>query len=222
MLENLVQFAINLLLSIISSTGYAGIFFLMLLGSSALPIGGEIVMPFAGYLVWKGEMNFWLVISVSTLGNLAGALISYFAGLHLGRAFILKYCKYVLLSKQRIFLAERWFEKYGGAAVFVGRFLPVIRTVISLPAGIAKMDLKKFVAYTFIGSLIWCIVLAYFGMQLGNSWENVYKFGHYIDATVVVGVVFLIAWYFLKIKKGRSVTFEGFGFKSQPRRFSIK
>ena len=201
MLENLVQWGINLLLSIISATGYAGVFFLMILGSSALPIGGEIVMPFAGYLVWKGQMDFWLVIVASTLGNLAGSLISYTVGLKLGWAFIFKYCKYVLLSKKRIFLAERWFEKYGGIAVFVGRFLPIIRTVISLPAGIAKMDLKKFVVYTFVGSLIWCLALTYAGILLGNSWENVYKFGHYIDAAVVIGAVFLIAWYFLKMRK---------------------
>jgi len=219
MLENLVQWGINLILNIISSTGYAGIFFLMLLESAVMPVPSEIIMPFAGYLVWKGGMNLWLVVAAGTVGNLAGSLIAYAVGLWLGRAFILKYCKYILLNKEHIFLAEKWFKKYGAKAIFISRLLPVVRTVISLPAGVAKMDLKKFVVYTLVGSLPWCYALTYVGVWFGNGWENVYKFGHYVDAAVVVGVVFLIAWYFLKIKKGRSVKFEGFrGFKSQPRR----
>jgi len=218
MLENLVQYLVNLILGVISSTGYAGVFFLMLLESAVMPVPSEIIMPFAGYLVWKGQMGFWFVVAAGTLGNLVGSLAAYAVGLWLGRAFILKYCKYILLSKEHILLAEKWFKKYGSKAIFISRLLPFVRTVISLPAGIAKMDLKKFIIYTTVGSVPWCFALTYLGVLFGSNWENVYKLGHYIDAVVVVGVVLLILWYFIKRKKGRSAASEGFRrFKSQPR-----
>ena len=200
MLEGLVQYLVNLILGIISSTGYAGVFFLMLLESAVMPVPSEIIMPFAGYLVWKGTMNLWLVVAAGVLGNLAGSLLAYAVGLWLGRAFILKYSKYILLSKEHIFLAEKWFKKYGDKTIFVGRLLPVVRTVISLPAGIAKMDLKKFIFYTVVGSIPWCFALTYIGIQFGSAWENVYKMGHYIDAAVVVGIIFVVV-YFLKFRK---------------------
>jgi membrane protein DedA with SNARE-associated domain len=202
MLENLVQYGINLILGIISSTGYAGVFFLMLLESAVMPVPSEIIMPFAGYVVWKGQMDFWLVVAAGTLGNLAGSLLAYVVGLWLGRAFILKYCKYILLSKEHIFLAERWFKKYGSKVIFISRLLPFVRTVISLPAGVAKMDLKKFIVYTVVGSIPWCFALTYLGVLFGSNWKNVYKMGHYIDAVVVVGVLLFIVWFILKLRKG--------------------
>lgn len=195
---SLVQQGINLLLQIISASGYLGVFLLMVLESACMPIPSEVVMPFAGYLASTGQFNIWIVTLVSTLANLVGSVITYVVGLYLGREFILKYGKYILLKKKYLILAEEWFKKYGNKAIFFSRMLPVVRTVISLPAGIGRMEFSKFVLYTFVGSLPWNFAFAYLGYWFGKNWEAVVTASHEFNyiilglAALVVVVLYLL------------------------------
>ena len=185
---NLANFVIN----IISNSGYLGIFALMTIESALIPIPSEIIMPFSGYLVFTGKFNPILVIIAGGAGNLAGSLIAYFIGIKLGREVILRYGKYILLKKSHLDWAESFFEKHGNKTAFVTRLLPGIRTYISLPAGIAKMNLKKFSVYTFAGSIIWSAMLTYAGMALGEEWNKIRDYSHYIDAIVGIAIIIII------------------------------
>ena len=185
---NLANFVIN----IISNSGYLGIFALMTVESALIPIPSEVIMPFSGYLVSTGKFNPILVIMAGGFGNLVGSLIAYFIGIKLGREVILRYGKYVLLNKSHLDWAESFFGKYGDKTTFVTRLLPGIRTYISLPAGIAKMDLKKFSAYTFAGSIIWSAMLMYVGITLGEEWNKIRDYSHYIDAIVGIGIIIIV------------------------------
>ena len=182
----------NFIIQTISNSGYLGIFFLMIAESALIPIPSEVIMPFSGYLVSTGKFNSIFVILAGSIGNLVGSLIAYFIGLRLGREFILKYGKYLLLKKSHLELTESYFKKYGNRATFVSRLLPAIRTYISLPAGIAKMNLKKFSVYTFAGSIIWNTMLTYVGIKLGEEWTNIKHYSNYIDAVVVAVVIIAI------------------------------
>lgn len=182
----------NFIIHAISDTGYFGIFFLMLAESSLIPIPSEIIMPFSGYLASTGKLNPILIILAGSIGNLAGSLVAYIIGVKLGREFIAKYGKYVLLKKSHLEWTESYFKKYGDRSTFVSRLLPAIRTYISLPAGIAKMNLKKFSIYTFAGSIIWSTMLTYVGMTLGDQWTRIRHYSDYIDGAVIVGLVIII------------------------------
>ncbi|HVX02475.1 MAG TPA: DedA family protein, partial [Nitrososphaera sp.] len=174
--------------SFIGSAGYAGIFGLMLLESALIPIPSEIIMTFSGFLVAKGELGIVGVVLAGSLGNLAGSVLTYYLGLKVGRAFVLKYGRYVLLKKHHLELTEQWFEKYGDRTSFAGRLLPAIRTYVSLPAGLGRTDFKKFVTYTFAGSLIWNSVLTYAGVQLGSNWENIDHYSIYLDVAAAAAI----------------------------------
>lgn len=187
-LGNLANFVIN----IISNSGYLGIFALMTVESALIPIPSEVIMPFSGYLVSTGKFNPILVTIAGGAGNLLGSLVAYFIGIKLGREVILRYGKYVLLSKSHLDWAESFFEKHGNKTTFVTRLLPGIRTYISLPAGIAKMDLKKFSAYTFAGSIIWSAMLMYVGIALGQEWNKIRNYSHYIDIIVGIGLIIIV------------------------------
>ncbi|MDE1728113.1 MAG: DedA family protein [Thaumarchaeota archaeon] len=182
----------NFIIHAISNTGYFGIFFLMLAESSLIPIPSEIIMPFSGYLASTGKLNPILIILAGSIGNLVGSLVAYIIGVKLGREFIAKYGKYVLLKKSHLEWTESYFKKYGDRSTFVSRLLPAIRTYISLPAGIAKMNLKKFSIYTFAGSIIWSTMLTYVGMTLGDQWTRIRHYSDYIDGAVIVGLVIII------------------------------
>jgi len=185
---NLANFVIN----IISNSGYLGIFALMTVESALIPIPSEVIMPFSGYLVSTGKFNPILVTLAGGAGNLVGSLIAYFIGIKLGREVILRYGKYILLNKSHLDWAESFFKKHGDKTTFVTRLLPGIRTYISLPAGIAKMDLKKFSAYTFAGSIIWSAILMYVGITLGAEWNKIRDYSHYIDAIVGIGIIIIV------------------------------
>jgi len=185
---NLANFVIN----IISNSGYLGIFALMTVESALIPIPSEVIMPFSGYLVSTGKFNPILVTLAGGAGNLVGSLIAYFIGIKLGREIILRYGKYILLNKSHLDWAESFFKKHGDKTTFVTRLLPGIRTYISLPAGIAKMDLKKFSAYTFAGSIIWSAILMYVGITLGAEWNKIRDYSHYIDAIVGIGIIIIV------------------------------
>lgn len=197
-IENLSNFAIYL----INTLGYWGVFIGMTLESACIPLPSEIIMPFSGYVVWQGTTNMTLlgITIVGALGNLLGSLIAYFVGWKGGRPLLEKYGKYIFISHSKLELADRWFERYGYEAVFISRFLPAIRTFISLPAGIAHMDLKKFVIYTFLGSLPWSFALGYIGVLLGPHWELIRSYFHILDIIVAIGIVAFIAYLVYKYK----------------------
>lgn len=197
-LNNLTDFII----STISGSGYIGIFLLMIAESALIPIPSEVIMPFSGYLVSSGQFNAVYVIMAGSLGNLVGSLVAYYVGFRLGRKFILKYGKYVLLRKNHLEITESYFKKYGARSTFISRMLPAVRTYISLPAGVAKMNLKKFVIYTLIGSIIWNSALTYIGIQLSNEWKNILHYSSYFDVIVIIGVIAAVTL-FLQSRKNK-------------------
>jgi membrane protein DedA with SNARE-associated domain len=163
-------------------------------------------MPFSGYLVSTGKFNAIYVIIAGSIGNLVGSLIAYFVGVYVGRQFVLKYGKYVLLKKSHLELAESYFKKYGDRSTFVSRLLPAIRTYVSLPAGVAKMNLKKFLVYTLAGSIIWNSALTYVGIKLGDEWHIIRKYSNYFDAIVIIVVIIAIIAYLRSRKTSQSST----------------
>jgi len=201
MIYDLLAHISSFIVSIISSLGYAGITALMTLESACIPIPSEIIMPFSGYLVWEGRFALLSVILWGTIGNLIGSLIAYLVGFYGGRPLIEKYGRYVLISKEELNYAQGWFERYGAMSVFFSRMLPVIRTFISLPAGIAKMPFWKFLFYTFLGSLPWSFVLTYAGLITGENWTSLETYFRKFDWLIVILVILLISWWlFKKIK----------------------
>jgi len=182
----------NFVIQTISNTGYLGIFALMIAESALIPIPSEIIMPFSGYLASIGKLDPVFVIIAGSIGNLVGSLAAYVIGVKLGREFILKYGKYVLLKKSHLEWTESYFKKYGDRSTFVSRLLPAIRTYISLPAGVAKMNLKKFAVYTFAGSIIWSTMLTYVGIALGEEWTKIRHYSDYIDGIVIIGIIIII------------------------------
>jgi membrane protein DedA with SNARE-associated domain len=198
----LIEFGTNLILDWISQYGYMGILLLMALESATVPVPSEIVMPFAGFLVWEqGVMTLPGIILAGTIGCTLGSMAAYAVGYYAGRPLILRYGKYVLLSERNLVQAERWFARYGGKATLIARLVPIIRTFISLPAGISKMKLKPFVLYSFVGSLPWTALLAYVGFLLGPNWRDIVSFFRGLDILVVVGVAALIIWYVHTVRK---------------------
>ena len=197
----IVSALINFITSTISGFGYGGVFLLMVAESALIPIPSEVIMPFSGYLVSTGEFNVVYVILAGSVGNLAGSLIAYYAGSQLGREFILRYGKYVLLKKSHLELTETYFSKYGDRSIFIGRLLPAVRTYISLPAGLARMNTRKFIVYTLIGSIIWNSGLTYIGIQLGQNWKTILEYSDYIDIAVVISVIVVIVLFVRSARK---------------------
>ncbi len=182
----------------VKSWGYAGIFLLMLLESSSLPIPSEVILPFAGYLVSIGHLNFWITVAIATTAGITGSLVDYYIGLK-GSNFLnqRRILGRVLLSKSQLNVAAGWFNKYGTITVFVSRLIPGFRTLVSFPAGAAKMSLAKFVAYTTVGCLIWNGVLIYFGDFLGANWREVAGVSHYLIIGAVGTLAVLVVGYLL-------------------------
>jgi membrane protein DedA with SNARE-associated domain len=197
----------SFIVAVISTLGYAGVVLLMAIESACIPLPSEIIMPFAGYLVHTGQFNLWLVGIAGAVGCVLGSLVAYWVGMYGGRPLIEKYGKYVLVSHHDLDLADRWFARYGEIITFFSRLLPVIRTFIAFPAGIARMNLKRFVIYTFLGSLPWCIGLAYVGQVLGEQWdknETLKSWFHRFD--FVIGIILLLGaawWIWRHVKNSR-------------------
>jgi membrane protein DedA with SNARE-associated domain len=191
-LEALGRFIMNVELQ----TGYLGLVMLMGIESACIPLPSEVIMPFAGTLVLAGKMNLWLAALAGAIGCNVGSVVAYEIGAKWGRKGIERYGKYVLMSQHELDVADRWFAKRGEATVFIARLLPVIRTFIALPAGIARMPRLKFHIYTFIGSFPWCLGLAYAGVKLGEHWESTLKpLFHKADAVLAVLIVLGIVWF---------------------------
>lgn len=172
----------------IAAMGYWGIGIGMAIESANIPLPSEVILPYGGYLVSCGRLEFYRAVMAGTIGGTLGSALSYYIGLKGGRPFLLKYGRYFGFSVKHLETAERWFEQYGEATVFFTRLMPVIRTFISLPAGIAGMNFKRFIAYTFLGSLPWSLLLTYVGLKLGQNWQVIEPWFHRLDVLVVLGV----------------------------------
>lgn len=194
----LTEFLSNAALSIINSLGYAGVAVLSLLESAGIPIPSEIVLPFSGFLVASGHFNFWVVVILATLANYIGSAILYWIGYSGGRWILDRYGKYVLIREHDIKIGEAWFHRHGSKAAFFGRLLPVVRTFISLPAGISRMNFKKFSLYTMLGALPWNAALVYVGIKTGEHWSGLHKYFHLFDVLIVIVAVILVGWFLLK------------------------
>ncbi len=182
----------------ISSLGYFGLFILMAAESTMIPLPSELVMPFAGYLAYRGDFEFIYVILISSLGTLFGSLFSYYIGKHGGEPFLENFGKYFLINKKDMAWTHNWFKKRGDATIFISRFIPIIRHLISIPAGIANMDLKKFMIYTILGGTIWNTFLAYLGYLLGKNWELVHEYTKPLSYAMVVVVLLGIGYFYYK------------------------
>ncbi|MBI1979092.1 MAG: DedA family protein [Candidatus Aenigmarchaeota archaeon] len=194
----LVELLAGFVTSVISQIGYVGIFLLMVLESALIPIPSEVIMPFSGFLVATGEFNLFYVLAAGTIGNLVGSIIAYYIGSRIGRNLVLRYGKYVLIDENHLNLADRWFQKFGDKIVFVSRNLPAVRTYISLPAGISKMNITKFSIYTFIGSIPWNFLLLYVGVILRQNWELLLRYTTILDVIVVISGAAFIVWFLKK------------------------
>ena len=198
MLTQLIEFLGGIIVAVISATGYLGILVLMTIESACIPLPSEITMPFAGYLVSTGQLNLWLVALAGAVGCNIGSTIAYAIGYWGGRPLAERWGRYVLLNTHDIDIAERFFTRFGVATVFIGRLLPVVRTFIALPAGFARMDMWKFQVYSFVGSFIWCLALAYVGQVLGTQWnDNPALKAAFHNADIVIGVLIVaaVAWF---------------------------
>lgn len=195
MIEWILSVLAGFVIATISRMGYGGIVLLMAIESACIPLPSEIIMPFSGYLVYRGELHLQVVALAGAMGCVLGSIVAYYAGAWGGRPLVEKYGKYVLISHHDLELADRWFQRHGDITVFVGRLLPVIRTFIAFPAGVARMPLWRFNVYTFVGSYIWCLALAWIGMKLGEHWNTLGVYFHRFDA--VIGLIILVAiiWY---------------------------
>lgn len=191
-MEHLLGIVSNAIKSVISSGGYAGIVLLMALESACIPLPSEVIMPFAGALTLAGiaglraPLNFHLVALAGAAGCALGSAIAYWVGATGGREFVFKYGRYILLKRRDVEQAERWFQRRGGAAVFLSRLLPVVRTFISLPAGIARMPFWPFLTLSFLGSVPWCYLLAYIGIQFARRLDDLKRYFHGADAVIVI------------------------------------
>ena len=195
MLEKFIAFLATWIIGIISSMGYGGIILLMGIESACIPLPSEIIMPFSGYLVFKGEMTLWGVALAGAIGCVVGSIPAYYLGAYGGRPIVEKYGKWVLVSHRDLDWADRAFNQYGEIIIFIGRLLPGVRTFIAFPAGVAKMPMGRFIAYTFVGSLIWCWVLAYVGMKMGEHWHDLKVYFHQMHILLAVAAVIFVIWY---------------------------
>lgn len=207
MVAKIIGYLTSFIVATISAMGYWGIVLLMAIESACIPLPSEIIMPFSGYLVSKGEMNLWLVSIAGAFGCVVGSVVAYYVGMYGGRPFIEKYGRYILLSRHDLDIADRWFAKYGEAIVFISRLLPAIRTFIAFPAGVARMNMTRFIIYTFAGSLPWCLGLAYVGQKLGEQWDKddtLKTWFHRFDFVIgIVGVAAVSWWIWRHIKHSR-------------------
>ncbi len=208
-MEHLLTLVGNWIKNVISTGGYGGVIMLMAIESACIPLPSEVIMPFAGALttaaiaasVSRAPLNLHLVALAGALGCALGSAAAYWVGAKGGREFVFKYGKYILLKRRDVERSEVWFQRHGGAAIFVSRLLPVVRTFISLPAGIARMAFWPFLTLSFLGSLPWCYLLAYIGIQFANHLDDLKKYFHGADAIIGLGLAALFGvwlWHHLR------------------------
>ncbi len=188
--------------------GLLGIFALMVMESATLPIPSEVVLPLAGYLVYLGRADYWTVVAVASVGSLVGTMIDYSIGYSLGRAAVLRFGKVVRLNEGHLRLVERWFGRYGTSTVLLARFIPLVRTLVAFPAGLAKMKVAKFLGYSAVGIVIWDAVLVYLGVVAGQSGEAIIGFlqSFYLPAGITAIVAILALVYLRLRRRSRAAT----------------
>lgn len=206
----MIELLAHYIIFLIEKASYVGIFILMALESALIPIPSEVTMPFAGFLASQGKLSFWIIVIVGTIANLAGSLIAYYVGYLLEETVLIgiikKYGKFLLITVEDYNHAYKWFTKYGDKVIFISRLLPAVRTVISLPAGVFRMNLKKFIIYTTVGCFIWSTILTYIGVSLGKNWNSLEIYFRQFQIVIGVLFVFLVIFYInrkLKIIKFR-------------------
>jgi membrane protein DedA with SNARE-associated domain len=187
----------------INQCSYVGVFLLMTLESMVAPIPSELVMPFAGFLIFTGEFSVVPVLVASTLGSIVGSLLSYGMGM-LGKPVVLRYGRYLLLNVHHLEWTENFFLRHGGKTIFISRFIPVVRHLISIPAGLARMPLTPFILYTAVGATLWNMFLTYLGFRLKQNWQLIQKYTHILDYFVVAGLIGATLYLVWKIKRART------------------
>jgi membrane protein DedA with SNARE-associated domain len=199
MSERILTLLATFIIAVISAGGYLGVALLMGIESACIPLPSEIIMPFAGYLVHTGQLKLFWVATAGAIGCNLGSIPAYWLGAWGGRPAIERYGRYVLLSRHDLDRVEHFFQRFGGITVLLGRLLPVVRTFIALPAGLARMNQLRFHAYTFIGSWPWCFALAWVGMKLGDQWETdprfkaiFHRFHFGVEIALVAGIVWFV------------------------------
>jgi membrane protein DedA with SNARE-associated domain len=191
-------------MALIIKFGYGGIFLTMMLESAAIPIPSEVVLPFSGFLASSGKLSFWVIVAIATLANLVGSVVIFYVGHFGGRTLLEKYGKYILIHRSEIEKMDRWLEQYGARAAFFSRLLPGVRTFSSLVIGASRMNLKKFIVYTFAGSLVWNLPLVYIGYVTGNNWDSLRPYFHKFELVILALVIVAAAVFiFRHIRKGR-------------------
>ena len=211
MTEKILAVLAHFIVAVISAGGYAGITLLMGIESACIPLPSEIIMPFSGYLVYMGRFNLFWVATAGAIGCNLGSAVAYWIGAYGGRPMVERFGRFVLLDKHDLDRTTRFFSKYGSITVFAARLLPVVRTFIAFPAGVAKMPQLRFHVYTFLGSWPWCFALAYAGMKLGQGWETDPRFKavfHQFHTVVVLFLVVGIVWFLWSHLKGRERSTE--------------
>lgn len=189
---------------LIEKAGYPSVFILMTMESMVFPVPSEAVMPFAGFLIEQKTFTFWQVILVSTLGSIFGSLISYYVGYFGGMPFVRRFGKYALLDVSELEATEKFFKKRGELTIFICRFIPVVRHLISIPAGTGKMNVVRFSVFTIIGAGMWNAILTYVGFVLKSNWDEVMKYSRIIDIVVVLFMVVIVGLYVYRhLRKSR-------------------
>src|SRR6266851_3394458 len=192
------------IVAVIAGLGYGGVALLMAIESACIPLPSEVTMPFAGYLVATGRFNLQMVAIAGAVGCLIGSYGAYYVGASGGRWFLERYGRYVLIAPHELEVADRFFARWGGAAVFWSRLLPVVRTFIAFPAGVARMRLLPFTIYTLVGSYLWCLALAYAGLQLGAHWKELGPWFHRFDG--IIGLALIAAAGYAIYRRIRSIS----------------
>ncbi|MFB3920573.1 MAG: DedA family protein [Terriglobia bacterium] len=195
MFTALLEFLARFIIAVITRTGYAGIVALMAIESACIPLPSEVIMPFSGYLVSVGRFELIWVAVAGAAGCNLGSLVAYYVGSWGGRPLVERYGRYALITRHDLEMADRFFARYGDWAVFIARLLPVIRTFIALPAGIARMNVLRFHVFTFLGSLPWCYALAYIGLRLGEKWPTLRDYFHQFDTVIGIALVAGAVWF---------------------------
>ena len=209
MIEAVLQPTIEWVIAVIAAMGYTGVVFLMAIESACIPLPSEVIMPFSGYLVSTGHFNIHLASLAGALGCAVGSAVAYWVGAWGGRPFLEKYGRYALIQQRDLEMADRFFQRWGMWAVFISRLLPIIRTFISLPAGISRMRFTPFILLSFVGSVSWCYLLVYVGKVLGENWSRIRNYFH--GADILIGLVLAVMigfwmWRHLKPKQKKGTS----------------
>jgi membrane protein DedA with SNARE-associated domain len=198
MIAQLLESLFSWISGVISAMGYPGVVLLMAIESCCIPLPSEMIMPFAGWLVATGRFSLWGIALAGAVGCVVGSIPAYYAGQYGGRMLIRKYGRYVLMNEEHLDWAEKFFHRRGDITVLIARLLPVVRTFIAFPAGVARMPMGKFIIYTFVGSFPWCLGLGWVGMKVGEHRELLTPWFHRADAVIVAVIVIAVVFFVWK------------------------